>query len=136
MLGPGAKIELRHCTVEFLDWGCMTHFRDGTSFGAHPHETHRYYVVSHKCGHGDDIMGFCRYHEFFHSFTAQRLHDEPSYVLWTLAHKMPQNRGDVVYEEMAAQQVHQWVMTGDEPIISGHDWHDLKTEALFLLSSG
>lgn len=128
-------IHLRHCTVEFTPEGATTRFPDGTSVDATPHpDDHHYSVVAHRLGYGDDILAYCQEHEVCHSLAAQWFWDEPSHVLWSLAHKQQVHRGKGIYEEMAAQTLQAWLRANVRPILSGADWSALKRDALELLA--
>jgi hypothetical protein len=129
-------IRLRFCEVEWTEWGCQTRFTDGAFVNAVPHYSdHHYYVIAHRLGYGDDVMRYCREHEFAHSFIAERLKGRTSHVLWTLSHKEVQDRGEVVYEEMAAQQLQRWIRAYERPIVSGANWDVLRSEAMALLDA-
>ena len=126
-------ITLAHCTITPTSWGCVTTLRDGTSFGAHPHDTHHYAVIAHRCGYGDDLMAFCVEHEFAHAFMAERLYGAPSPVMWGLAHDCPLDGPASVAEEVAAQVFQRWLRANERPIVGGVDWDGLKRDALGLL---
>lgn len=126
-------IQLRYCTLEFTDYGAVTRFPDGTEIGAHPHANAHYHVVSHRMGHGDDILAFCRVHELCHSLVEERLHDRPSRVLWALAHGSTLSGRDAAYEEIAAQTLHRWIVSHERPIIGGVRWDEIKADALGML---
>jgi hypothetical protein len=108
-------------------------FPDGAWVNAVPHDTHHYHVIAHRCGYEDDILAYCREHEFAHAFLEERLHDRPSQVLWRLAHHLPTDDRTHAYEEIATQAFQEWLRTARRPITSGVDWIRLKREALRLL---
>lgn len=94
-------IALRHADLKITDAGCVTQFRDGTSFGAHPHpHDHHYHVIAHRCGYEGDVLRYCREHELAHLVVEEWLHDRPSAILWGLAHDAPLSAHDSVGEEM------------------------------------
>lgn len=126
-------IALAYCTVEYTDWGCVTHFPDGTQFGAHPHETPHYHVIAHRLGYGDDLLGYCREHEVAHCLIAEWFRDEPSAVLWDLAHGAEPDPITAVHEEVMAQTLQRWIRAGERPILAGVDWDGIKERALDLL---
>jgi len=128
-------IRLQYCTMEYTDWGIMTRFADGTEVGAYPHpEMPHYHVIAHRCGYGDDLMAYCREHEFAHEFVCETLLGTPSRILVTLAAgKMP-DPAPSAFEEMAAQQFQRWLRANERPILGGVDWDALKAEALRLLA--
>jgi hypothetical protein len=129
------RIELKFCSIEWTDWGCLTRFPDGAEIGAFPHEIPHYYVISHRCGYGDDIMAYCREHDFSHSFVAERIRGGPSYVLLAMAHQEKVDMGAAVYEEIAAQTFQRFLRTNERPILSGVNWDKLKADALELLNA-
>lgn len=128
-------IKLRFCDLEFTEWGCVTRFPNGASVDAVPHDTPHYHVVSHRLGYGDDLLAYCREHEFAHAFVAERIMSAPSYVLWQLAEERRIDMGKALYEEIAAQTFQRWLRAGERPILSGADWDALKRDALELLGA-
>lgn len=126
-------ITLRHCRVRFWEWGCETIFSDGSSVPSVPHETPHYFVISHRCGYGDDLLSYCCEHDFAHSFVAEKLLDQPSVVLSGLArgHSMPGKAA--AYEELVAQVFQRFLRGGERPIVGGCDWDAWASEALELL---
>jgi hypothetical protein len=128
-------IRTRYAAVELTAQGCVTHFLDGTSYGAHPHDTHHYAVIAHRCGYGDDLLAYCREHEICHLLVEEWLHDRPSRILWGLAHGEPLAPHEAAYEEIAAQALQRWVRAAERPIIGGVDWDALKHRALVTLAS-
>jgi hypothetical protein len=126
-------IKLQFCSLEWTEWGVTTRFHDGSEVGAWPHDTHHYRVISHRLGYGDDVMAYCREHEFAHAFVAERLRDEPSYVLECLAKGRPIDMSFAIFEEMAAQTFQRWLRANERPILAGVDWDGLKRDALGLL---
>lgn len=122
-------IELRLSTIEFTDWGAVTYFHDGTSYGAHPHETPHYFVAAHRCGYEDDVLRYCQEHEVCHLVVEEWLHDRPSRILWGLAHGKPVSAFDAVYEEFAAQALQRFIRANERPMIGGVDWDALRKYA-------
>lgn len=111
----------------------LVSFHDGTSVGAVPQATTDYHVISHRLGYEDDILAYCREHEFAHAFLEEKLHDRPSQVLWSLAHGLSVDDKTHVYEEIAAQTFQKWLRSAERPITSGVDWIQLKKEAILIL---
>lgn len=129
-------IQLKHCQIEFLPEGrAETYFPDGTSYGAHPHTTHHYFVIAHRLGYGDDIRRYAQEHEFAHSLAAEWFRDKPSYVIWNLAHATKMDRAEMIYEEMASHTIQRWIRANERPILAGVDWDKLRDYALELLGS-
>ena len=127
------NIALKYCTVQADDTMALVSFPDGTSVGAVPHDTHDYHIVSHRLGYEDDILAYCREHEFAHAFLEERLYDRPSQVLWNLAHGLAVDDRAHAYEELAAQTFQRWLRSNERPITAGVDWIQLKREAIALL---
>ncbi len=126
------SIELSHCRIEWTSTGCITVFSaDGAVIESQPHDTHHYHVIAHRCGYGDDILAYCREHDFLHSFTEQWFYDRPSRVLWALAHgtvtPSPQ------YEELVVQTCQRWLRANERPIAAGADWDGFKRSAVTAL---
>jgi hypothetical protein len=105
-------------------------FNDGTFVDGHYHHTPHYHVISHRCGQQDNLLGYVRDHEFCHSFLWEKLFDEPSGVLWELAHKRMLPTNDSIVEEAAVQMFQRWLRTHERPIVSGGNWDAWKQEAL------
>lgn len=60
-------IKMKHCLFEYTPEGARTYIL-GHPVEAHPHHTPHYHVIAHRCGYGDDVMAYCREHEFCHNF--------------------------------------------------------------------
>jgi hypothetical protein len=127
--------QLKFCRVEWTDIGCTTRFYDGVELSSYPHEIPHYYVIAHRLGYGDDILGYCREHDFFHSFAEQYFHDRPSLTLWAVAHGHSLGEYQATYEELVTQTCQRWVRANERPIISGVDWDAFKREALDRLAA-
>jgi hypothetical protein len=128
-------IRLTHCSIEWTDHGCVTRFPDGAEVGAYPHpEQPHYHVIAHRCGYGDDLLAYCREHEFCHALVAERFYDDVSFVLFPLAHKLKPPGGFALLEEIAAQTLQRWLRANERPILAGCDWDALKRDALELLA--
>lgn len=124
-------IHLDHCTIEWVDEGARTVFRDGTQTVAYPHpELTHYHVIAHRCGYGDDVMAYCREHELAHAFLIQELKGTASQVLEHQAHDWIMRSGPAVLEEMAVQMFQRWCRANERPIVAGCDWDDLKRRFL------
>ena len=127
-------IRLKYATLAYTPEGCTTTFQDGATADAAPHDLPHYHVVAHRLGYGDDLLAYCREHEFCHLFIEERLHDRPSLVLWSLAHGTTLSGSRAAYEEIAAQSFQRWLRANERPITSGVDWDGLKRDALRLLA--
>ena len=126
-------IKLAYCEIEYTETGCITRFNNGTSIEAQPHDTAHYHVISHRCGYGDNIMAYCREHEFAHSFISERFFDTESWVLRCLASNSPTSPEVAAPEEITAQTFQRWLRANERPITGGVDWDALKRDALQLL---
>lgn len=123
---------LRHCRFELTIEGCVSTFADGEKVWSVPrYNDHHYYVISHRLGYGDDVMRYCREHDFFHHFVAQWFFDSPSQALWAAAHGKDGSAAPM--EEMATMAVQRFVRAGERPIVSGVDWDRLRSCALYTL---
>jgi hypothetical protein len=119
--------------VEYVDWGCMSYFWDGTEYGAHAHDTHHYHVISHRTGYGDDIWRYAREHEVFHHLVGEIFYGDVSPILWNLAHNLPIRDEDAALEEAMVMMCQRWVRANERPIIGGIDWDGFKRRAIELL---
>lgn len=127
-------IQLKYCRIEWSEFGCVTYFPDGTYVNAIPHwEDPHYHVIAQRCGYANDLMAYCREHEFVHEFLAEQLLGQPSKVLTHLAHSNDISNGIATIEELATQTFQRWLRANEEPIVSGVDWVRLKNKALKLL---
>jgi hypothetical protein len=128
-------IKLMFCKIEFLHSGeAVTHFIDGTHYGAQPHYTDAYIALARRLGY-DDVESYCQEHEFMHNFIAEEVFGEPSRVLWALAHGKKAATKDILAEE--ALSIHfqaflrnDWIMPATAP---GVDWWALRDKAKELL---
>jgi hypothetical protein len=125
------SIPLRFVTISWVESGCVSSFRDGSAWASHPHETTHYHVIAHRCGYGDDILAYCREHDFFHHFCAEYLDGSTSRILWALAHDIEPSAP--AFEEFTVQACQRWVRANERPIIGGVDWDQFKARAIWLL---
>jgi hypothetical protein len=127
-------IELAHCNIKFEPWGVRVVFPDGLYADGTPHPgMPHYHVIAHRCGYGDDLVAYCREHDFAHAFVEERLHYRPSRVLRGIATGRMISGEDAAYEEAFAQMFQRWVRANERPLLAGVDWDALKREALGLL---
>lgn len=128
-------MKLKHCEIQWTDYGCVTFFEDGSEASAWPHWTNPHYtVVAHRLGYGDELLTYTREHDLCHCLIEEALHDRPSRVLWALAHGMVLTGPEAAYEEFAAQALQRWLRANERPILSGIDWDALKDRALTLIA--
>lgn len=118
-------IHLRFASLEFTPDGAVTHFHDGSSWGAHPHDEPHYHYLAYRYGHDGDTLAFCRTHELAHHLVCEGLGSH-SLVLWALAHGEKPTPMVSAAEEALAGVLHRYAMTGEPPLIEGIDWHSLK----------
>lgn len=129
-------IRLRHCSIEYTDAGCTMRFDDGAAIDAIPHPSlPHYHVIAHRLGYGDDLMAYCREHEVCHALIAEWFHDEPSQVLWALAHGEPHDYASGVLEEIATQALQRFIRANERPIVGDVDWDALRERALKLMEA-
>lgn len=115
---------LKHCNFTWTDTGCITYFHDGTKIKSFPHDIPHYYVIAHRCGYGDDLLAYCREHDFLHSFCEDYFYDRPSRVLLALARGEEDTKSQ--YEEVMVQTCQRWIRANERPIIGGVDWDKFK----------
>jgi hypothetical protein len=140
-------ITLPHATVTYTPEGCVSTFADGTSYGAHPHDTPHYDEIARRCGYlgahrwghlhpwlsADARLAYCREHEVFHHSVGEHFYGRVSPVLWALAHGRDVSPEEAALEEAMVMTLQRWVRAGERPIIGGVDWDGLKRQALGLL---
>lgn len=105
---PWRVIPLKFCTVSFYDYWVWTQFPDGSGYGGHPQYkphanfypnfTDDYREAALSVGYTSP-MEYCREHDFFHSLISERVLDEPSQILWGLAHEDKEPPRYTVHEE-------------------------------------
>src|SRR3954469_16634406 len=100
-------IQLKYCTVEWFPFGARTEFPDGSHIESFPHDIPHYHVIAHRSGYGDDLLAYCREHDFFHAFCEEFFNDRASPVLSSLAHGTEVDNS--VYEELMVQTCQRWV---------------------------
>src|SRR5215211_8741225 len=106
-------IELKYCSVSFTEYGVVTRFLDGKEASAWPHLSDPHYaVISHRCGYRDDLLAYCREHEFVHSFLAEKLRDEVSWIVWACAHDLP-FPSTFLCEEALVQHFQRWLRANE-----------------------
>lgn len=118
-------IELRFASLEFTPEGAVSHFGDGSSYGALPHDEPHYHYLAYRYGHDGDTLAFCQAHELCHHLIAEAFSCH-SPVLWGLAHGEKPAPMIAAAEEALAQTLHRYAMTGEPPLIEGVDWKALK----------
>lgn len=128
-------IRIGTAEVIYTPEGCFTRYEDGTTFGAHPHDTHHYHVIAHRCGYGDNILAYAREHEVCHHIVSEWIGGHTSKVLWPLAHGRDPDLTDAVNEEALAMTLQRWLRANERPIIGGVDWTGLKRRALEALDA-
>lgn len=129
-------MQLEFCTIEWTDYGCVTFFEDGSEASAWPSWADPHYrVIAHRTGYGDDLLGYCREHDFCHSLIEQEIYKRPSRVLWAMAHGTQLPGPESAYEELAAQALQRFFRAGERPIVSGIDWDGIRNKAHGILDN-
>lgn len=129
-------------TCQWVKNGSLTTFpgleRHSSNAYPHPEDPH-YPVVAYECGYGDDLMAYCREHDFVHSFLADACGElAGSPVLWWEArcalHPYPLN---AVREEALVIAFQRWLRANQAPIIAfpGYSWDELKRKAMHYLDT-
>lgn len=138
-------IILPHAAVTYTPEGCYSTFADGSSYGAHPHDTPHYDEIAKRCGYWEQWPGlgpilraqarlrYCREHEVFHHIVGQHFYGGVSPVLWQLAHGGEPHPCEAALEEAMVMMLQRWVRANERPIIGGVDWDVLKRRALEVL---
>jgi hypothetical protein len=138
-------IRIGTATLTYAPGGCVTAYDDGTSYGAHPHDTPDYDEITRRCGYWEAWPGlgpllraqarlrYCREHEASHHIVSEWIMGRSSQVLWPLAHGYDPDPADAVQEEALTMTFQRWLRANERPIIGGVDWNGLKARALALL---
>jgi hypothetical protein len=125
-------IELRFCRLEFTADGAVTHFPDGASWGALPHDTPHYHYLAYRYGHDGDTLAYCRAHELAHHVLCEGFGSH-SLTLFALAHGEEPTPMIAAAEEALAMNLHRYAMTNETPFVAGVDWPALRTRFLSLI---
>jgi hypothetical protein len=119
-------IELRFAKLEFTPEGAVTHFPDGSSYGALPHGAEAHYqFLAYRYGHHGDVLAYCQTHELCHHLMGEAFGSH-SLVLWSLAHGEQPTPMIAAAEEALTMTLHRFVMTGEPALIEGVPWDALK----------
>lgn len=122
-------IDLRFANLEYTTEGAVTHFPDGSSWGALPHDEPHYHYLAYRYGHGGNTLAYCRFHELCHHLVCEAFGSH-SLTLWALAHGEQPTPMIAAAEEALAHTLHRYAMTGEPPFIEGVDWDVLKHRLL------
>lgn len=124
-------LHLKHCMIQWTDYGALSIFPDGKECGAWPHpDDADYCLLADRLGYDRDVMAFCREHELAHHMVEQHIHDRPSQVLRAVADGNPLSWPQAAYEEIAAQALQALARKNERPIIGGFDWQAMRAEFL------
>lgn len=127
-------IRTRFAKLERTSDGVITHFDDGTSWGARPHHEPHYHYLAYRYGHDGDVVAYCQTHELCHHLLSEGL-GRHSLVLWALAHGDRPTTMVAAAEEALAMTLHRYVMLNEPPLIEGIDWDALKQRYFELMES-
>jgi hypothetical protein len=122
-------IQLRFCKLEFTPEGAMTHWPDGTQWGALPHDTPSYHYAAYRYGHDGDTLAYCRFHELAHHLICEALGSH-SLVIFALAHGEQPSPAIAAAEEALTMTLHRYVTTVEPPLIEGIGWQTLRKRFL------
>lgn len=122
-------ISLRFCTLEFTPEGAVTHFADGSRWGALPHDEPHYHALAHRLGYEGDILRYCQEHELAHHLIAEAFGCH-SPVLWALAHDETPATMFVAAEEALAMTLQRYARANEVPLIEGVDWDALRNRIM------
>lgn len=126
MQGVQTVTDMRHAAIEWTPEGAVTRFRDGASWGALPHPDKPHYAaLAHRLGYEGDILTFCREHELAHNLIGEEF-DQPSAVLWPLAHGMEPDRFGAAAEEALTMALQRYARANEVPLIDRVDWPRLR----------
>lgn len=128
-------VRIGRVEVIYTHEGCFTRYEDGATFGAHPHDTHHYHVIAHRCGYGDDILDYAREHEVCHHIVGLWIKGSGSDVIGPLAHGIDPDPVKATLEEALTMTFQRWLRANERPIIGGVDWDGLKRRALEALDA-
>jgi hypothetical protein len=122
-------IRLRFAELEYTADGAVTHWPDGTSWGAQPHDAPHYHALAHRLGYAGDILQYCQEHELADHLIAEAFGSH-SPVLWALAHGEQPGPMFAAAEEALAMTLQRYARASEVPLIEGVDWSALKRRIL------
>lgn len=122
-------IRTRFAELELTSSGAVTHWPDGTSWGAFPYDTPHYHYLAFAYGYGGDILKYCQEHEHAHHLIAEEFGSH-SHVIWALAHGEQPSRMIAAAEEALVMTLQRYARTNAPPLIEGVDWLALKCRLL------
>jgi hypothetical protein len=125
-------IELRFCSLEITPEGAVTHFPDGASWRALPHDEPHYHYLAYRYGHRGDTLAYCRAHEICHHLVSEAF-GMHSLTIFALAHGEQPTPMVSAAEEALTHTLHRFAMIGEPPLIEGVDWNGLKQRFLELM---
>lgn len=124
-------IQLRFASLEITPDGAVTHFPDGTRWGALPHDEPHYHALAHRLGYEGDTLRYCREHELAHHCVAEHFNSH-SPILWALAHDEKPPCLFVPAEEALAMALQRYARANEHPMVEGVDWSRLRARFLSL----
>jgi hypothetical protein len=140
---PWKVIHLKFCTVSFYQYWVWTQFHDGEGYGGYPdyepeqpywpNFTGDYRAAAKFAGNLDPLV-YCLVHDFSHSFVMQEILNQPSQIIWALAHGEPVPELTVFEEAMAL--LFQRYLNGGRMFATSPkvDWFKIKHDAQNLLT--
>jgi hypothetical protein len=124
-------VRLKYCTVERHDLLTLTTFLDGAVCEAVAPDTDWHRQIWGWVGCEGDGGRYNFEHEFIHSFIAEAMWDEPSYVVWMAAHKRKMSVVGAKFEERWCYHFHRY-LNDIGPAIEP-EWPEWKERAKALL---
>lgn len=128
-------IRLRFATLDFLDWGALSRFPDGSACPSVPHDEPHYHALAHRLGYEGNILAYCHEHELAHHCIAEHFGSH-SLVLFALARGEKPAPPIAAAEESLAMNLQRFVRTHEHPFVDCVDWHVLRARFLDLAGGG
>jgi hypothetical protein len=124
-------IRLRYSDLEWTSGGAVSHFRDGSRWGALPHDEPHYHALAHRLGYEGDTLRYCQEHELAHHCIAEHFYSH-SPVLWALAHDEQPCAMIAAAEEALALALQRYARANEHPLVDRIDWLPLRARFLAL----
>jgi hypothetical protein len=124
-------IQLRFASLEYTPEGAVTHFPDGSSWGALPHDTPAYHAIAHRLGYEGDTLRYCQEHELAHALIGEHFCSH-SPVIWALAHGEEPPAMIAAAEEALVLTLQRYARANEVPMVDRVDWPALKSRFLEL----
>lgn len=121
-------IQLKYCTIELVGTDTVTTFEDSSKCVAIPTPYEYYPGIWADVGCEGEPVRYNFEHEFIHSFLAEKMWDDKSYVVWMQAHDKRMSHVGAKFEERWCWHFHRFL--NGLGLAVEQDWWAWKAEAI------